>query len=365
MSRLVRKEIKAHNPNWVAKRMTKLVRKYYPGATISRPFVKTLADDPKNASFTLVKLVALDLYFRELGHSLKDEPIFEKRGLLECMVEPRRVTFMMGTKPRDEARTHDVSRWDTLSLAAVLSGGHATANEEGGKLDSEIEDVVLRERVDQSKFLSERWYQLLEHDEHSVVAFGSPHACLASEVMLARMFGVEPFSPPSLNFSGQTPFPFYFAWPKKYWNAPFSSFALDWRTLQNGELRDRLENDKSWAFILDNRPHYVDIQGAEWPMYGIVAAQRRTRKNVWVVLCGITGPATYAAAKLIGGLEVELPSPVNGRPGDVVWLPYLASTVDTASELKSDTEDGTRGDTRQVTAFKPLGEPRIFSPPRH
>jgi hypothetical protein len=354
LSRLVKQELKSHSANWIAARMTEEVRKVHSGVTIHGRFIKALANDPYSVSFTIYKLVALDLYFRGKGHSLKDEPIFEKRGLLECLIEPRTVTFLLGAKPRVAVRTHDVSRWDTRCLADVISGALGKVSEEGGRLDSEIEDVVLRGKVDQAEFQRERWYNLVERDKHSLVALGSPHACLASEVMLARMLGVTPFSPPSLDLAGRKLFSFCFAWPQKYWARPSSSFALDWRKLSRGELRTRLQHSRSWAFVLDGTIHYMDIKGDQWTMYGIVAAQRRKGNNVWVVLSGITGPATLAAARLLRDIEAELPWPAQGRHGDVLWLPYKAT-------ITTDASRDNRGDMRQVTAVEAMGEPRIVS----
>src|SRR5207253_1342904 len=62
--------------------------------------------------------------------------------------------------------------------------------------------------------LEQEWVKLIneERSQNSLVAYGSPRVNHASELMLAKMFRVTPFS--SLIANGEVNrVPFYFSWP--------------------------------------------------------------------------------------------------------------------------------------------------------
>ena len=162
---------------------------------VNRKTLAKIRDEPQKVGLTWNILVALNTYFKKRGQGLQQLPILETRGVLEVLIDAPRVVFMLGAKPRPQERRTDIIRWDTRSLAELLT--------RASKLDVhrefDIEDVLWRSPVDPGAIKSEQWYRVLEDDQASVISIGSPLAALSSEVMLARMFNVEPFTTPRFN----------------------------------------------------------------------------------------------------------------------------------------------------------------------
>jgi len=108
---------------------------------------KTLArirDEPQKVSLTWSILVALNTYFKKRGQGLQQVPILETRGVLEVLMEAPRVVFMLGAKPRPQERRTDIIRWDTRSLAELLT----RASKVDIHREFDIEDVLWRSPVD-------------------------------------------------------------------------------------------------------------------------------------------------------------------------------------------------------------------------
>jgi hypothetical protein len=312
--------------------------------------LKNIVENPEGVSFTLDLLKALDIYFTPRGESLRDKPIFEKRSVLECLVETRKVTFLLGAKPLREARRNDLSRWDTRSLAHLLS----EACKFDLRIEYDIEDVLLKKPMDARRAESEKWHALLEDNERSVVAIGSPAACLASEMMLAEMFGAVPFQTPPLGLPARERKPFYFSWPPAITPAHQSAFALTWNGLQgyDASKASLVRRNQAAAFVLGSEVYTVPTKGTRWEMYGVIAAQRRSAGNVWLVISGLTGPATYAAAQMVKHASFELPQ---GRDdhGPVLWQPVKSTIV-------ADTGSSQLGDNRAVRSAKFMDKAQVW-----
>jgi hypothetical protein len=336
--------------NRLAELVNEANRKAGTNCSVDRRTLRKIRDEPQNVGLTYNTLVALNTYYKDKdrGLSLQHLPILETRGVLEVLVDSPRLVFMLGAKPRPEERRTDLSWWDVRSLAGLLT--------QASKLDIhhkfEMEDVLWRCPVDPSALKSERWYRFLEDDQVSVVSIGSPLAALSSEVMLARMFGVQPFVTPRFKTGRQVPF--FFVWLRKLARNFPSAFGLTWRELQTdyGGLARRVKTNHATAFILDGRPHAVPAQGNAWTMYGIIAAQRRPAGNVWLVVSGLAGPATHAAATLVNQITAELPG-VKGQPSSVLWVPVMV-------KIKTGEASPLSGDIREVVHAEFDGEPRIW-----
>jgi hypothetical protein len=315
---------------------------------VNRKTLAKIRDEPQKVGLTYNILVALNTYFRKRGKGLQQLPILETSGVLEVLVESPRLVFMLGARPRLELRQTEISRWDTRSLAELLT--------QASKLDIhrefDIEDVLWRSPVDPEAIMAERWYRFLEDDQASVVSIGSPLAALSSEVMLARMFGVDPFVTPQFKTGKQVPF--FFVWlPKVARHFP-SAFALSWRELQtdHAEIAAQVKGNKASAFILEGTPHVVLAEGNSWTTYGIIAAQRRAAGNVWMVVSGLAGPATHAAAMMVKEIASELPWG-KGQPSKVLWVPVKV-------KIKAGEKAPLSGDIREIVKADFDGEPRIW-----
>ncbi len=147
-------------------------------------------------------------------------------------MDAQRVVFMLGARPRPEERRNDISLWDTKSQAELLT--------QASRLDVhrefDIEPVLWRTPIDPAAIHRERCHRILEEDQASVISIGSPLASLSSEVMLARMFGVEQFKGHAFDPADSA---VSFVWLPKSIQHFCSSFALTWRELHVNTLRWR------------------------------------------------------------------------------------------------------------------------------
>jgi hypothetical protein len=81
-------------------------------------------------------------------------------------------------------------------------------------------------------------------------------------------------------------------------------------------------------------------------MFATVVAQRRKEGQIWVVISGISGPATMAASMILDRIEAALPTSVKEH-GKVMWgvvktqvitkkTPQTGSTVGDYRDLPKD-----------------------------
>lgn len=315
---------------------------------VNRRMLAKIRDKPEKVGLTLNVLVALNTYYRKRGLGLQQLPILETRGVLEPLMDSHRVVFMLGAKPRPEERRNDISLWDTMSQAELLT--QASRLDVQRKFD--IEPVLWRTPIDPAAIHSERWHRILEEDQASVISIGSPLASLSSEVMLARMFGVEQFKLPRFRAGKQVPF--FFVWLPKSIQHFCSAFALTWRELhsEHASIATRVKRNQTAAFILEGKPHVVPSEGKAWTMYGIIAAQRRAAGNVWLVVSGLTGPATYGVTTMVKEISAELPWS-KGKHSKVLWVPVKV-------KIKAGKTAPWSGDTREIVEAVFDGEPRLW-----
>jgi hypothetical protein len=332
--------------NRLAELINEANRKAGTGCLVNRKILAKIRDEPQKVGLTWNILVALNTYFQKRGQGLQQLPILETRGVFEVLLDSPRVVFMLGAKPRPEERRTDVSLWDVRSLADLLT----QASRVDIHREFDIEHVLWRSPVDATAIHAERWHRVLEEDQASVISIGSPLAALSSEVMLARMFGVPPFATPKFKTGKQVPF--FFVWLPKLARGFRSAFGLTWRELQSDHdpIASRVKHNQATAVFLGDRPHVTPAEGDTWTMYGIIAAQRRAAGNVWLVVSGLAGPATNAAASMVKEITAELPWS-RGKPSKVLWVPVRV-------EIKAGERSSLHGDIREVVKATFDGEPR-------
>jgi hypothetical protein len=316
--------------------------------SVSDRMLKKIRDTPEKVGLSWSILVALHTYFKKHGGSLQHLPILETRGVMEVLVDASRLVFLLGAKPRPEERRTDLSRWDTRSHTELLT----QASLAGIHRKFDTEDVLWRSPVDPVGVRSESWCRVLDEDQASVISIGSPLAALSSEVMLARMFGVQPFETP--HFKTGRPVPFFFVWRPSLAKDFHSAFGLAPAALQadHPELAARVVRNQSTAFILEGTPHESPIEAQSWTMHGIIAAQRRAAGNVWLVVSGLAGPATYGAAIMVKQIVTELPWAAKG-PSQVLWVPVKV-------HIRAGKPKPLDGDIREVDGAEFDGSPRTW-----
>ena len=169
--------------------------------------------------------------------------------------------------------------------------------------------------------------------------------------MLASMFGMEPFKRPQEPYEQQLPF--RFVWSNKQCEELPSAFALSETVLPK---RPRDEPPPPWrtlALKLDDKYHQITRDKRPWETFGVVVAQRRRTGQVWVVITGVNGPGTLAAARLVHSITNALPDGDIGQHGPVLWA-AVRGRVDVAERR--------RGDPRVLIDQGLLARPRIWHP---
>jgi hypothetical protein len=339
------------NPHRLAEKINVLNRDAGLRCRVNRRTLIKIRDYPDQVSFTLDILKALNTYFASCGESLQDKPIFEKRNVLDVVASSARVYFLLGAKPHHAERSNDISRWDDLAMAELLTA----VSRLSPRLEYLIEHVIWRWPVTAEALAEDRFQAALNDDHASVISIGSPLASLSSEIMLAKMFGVEAFTTPGFGPCGPS-LPFYFAWRPQVAKRFRSAFALTSRELlaQDRKLAAQVEEGRLSCFFSGRRRYLVPTKEKSWTMPGVIAAQRRAAGNVWMVLAGIAGPATLAAAELAKRIACELPWR-EGADSEVLWIPVKA-------KVKIDGADKISADTRRVCSVDFAGDPMIHAP---
>jgi hypothetical protein len=241
-----------------------------------------------------------------------------------------------------------ISHWDLRSVTVLLQGLYGFAS--ASRLQVELAEVPLRQKPNAGKLRRSNWWRLADApaSKQSLIAIGSPKACHAAELMLAKMFDCAPFAGPS----HPQQCPFSFLWTKSQLDQVPSSFARVFEPKKKPP-----PGFTSLALRFGDDSFVVPYDKRRWHDYGVIAAQRRPPQGaIWLVCAGLSGPATFAAAQLFAQEHLELP-PIDSSSGcsQVVCRAVKAEIV----------RDNRReeGDHRRVVAAEFFGDPAIWSPP--
>lgn len=324
---------------------------------IDRRKLKRIAEG-KDASLTIRELRRLDEYLQSFGRGLAR--VFSPRGVVRLLAEHGDVLFISGSQPDEKNRRIDFSRWDVRTLREVLQSLNAT----GLGCHFRIEDVIHRAEAEKAfgrnctVDRNEEWYHCLEDDGPSVVCLGSSKACHASEVMLARMAGLEEF----VEAESLDDVPFAFIWADDDARAAshIGAFRRTVASLPDEvagvvELRETIADRDRHAcgFYDGERVRTVDRKPKEWDTYAAIAVQRRPGNQYWCVLAGATGPATLGAAMVLPNLIAELDADPASRLSKLVWAPVTV-------RVQSGEDLGYRCDERRIIGKPELEAPRVW-----
>jgi len=255
------------------------------------------------------------------------------------------VTFLLGSRPVGETRL-SLDNWDVRAMTEILRG----VSRFGPTEEFDIRDVVLHERLKDARHsvISGDWIKLLANDGPSLVVLGSGRASHAFNLVLSTMFATTPL----VDGPGKQKLPFHFIWPDRLKHVFPSSFRYTARELAK-------VNPKAAALIHNKEASALEIQGTVYldrvkqkagqQSYGVCVAQRRPGGQIWLVLAGVTGPATFAAAKVADGLPLNLYPEGPGKASRVYWTPVRASV---------------RRDEARVAETVLVSEPEPMSPPQ-
>lgn len=255
-------------------------------------------------TLSLRELRALDRYLEPYGQGLATRPLFLRPNLIEALAREKNVTFLLGSRAMREWYRVDFSHWDVLAMAEIQRRVNALAPE----VRFDIKEVRFEpERLRLPGAAEEgEWVQQLRPEGPSIVCLASSAANPATEAILCRFFGERPYQPEPLEHRRKLPF--HFVWSKRH---PIrSSFQLDPADIARKapDEADQLGREDTSGIVYGNEV-LVDKLTAQRSgrSLGLCAAQRQSNGRIWLVLAGVTGQATYAAACLTGEINVELP----------------------------------------------------------
>ena len=296
-------------------------------------WLKGFLNAPRTSNLWLDLLTLLNAYLTSRGYPLDTRPIFSRVGLLNNLAPLKRVVFLLGVRAQKDYR-NDIIAWDARSMARITKD----LNDVDFEGEFTFEEVPFKARPCVDDVRGQEWFHQLGQSETALISIGSPRANLASEFLLAQMFGREPFHAPNFDNGRPAGLPFAFAWPPVASEHIESCCAISEQELQR--LKEpwarAVASEKASALLInapstragarpDSTPasSWISVprvppKSQAWDMYATVVAQRRDKGQIWVVLCGISGPATHAAAIQLKNIAEALPSVERGH-GEVMW----------------------------------------------
>jgi hypothetical protein len=191
--------------------------------------------------------------------------------------------------------------------------------------------------------------RLLGESGPSIVCVGSSRACYGAEAMLAEMLGARAFE----DSAGQdVDIPFRFVWTPEDGADFHSCVALspDQLACLDPEIARDVVSGKAWAFEMGGV-----VYRAERPAggcrrvlktYGVVAVQRRASGQIWMVIAGLSGAGTFAAARAVYNIPNKIPDTPLGEHS-----PVQLTIVE--ANIRLDGQRATLGDGTQATVHIP------------
>ena len=226
-----------------------------------------------------------------------------------------------------------------------------------------IEEVPHRPADNQTAEIEEVGKRFEAAD--SAICVGSPNASDLATLTLGKMFGLaNPFaSTPMVSDPRELPLPFYFVFSRGSGNGHEADhrtqFAVNteqlagW-TLPDTDLVDQIEHGKAQAMIINGQVLPARYNSREERRdYGIVAIQRRSKTALSVVIAGLSGPGTYAAASVFCDMADEIRARDGAFP---TFYAVVEATVKRNPRLNV-------GDDREAGEFRLLGTPSSWPPP--
>jgi hypothetical protein len=307
-----------------------------------------------NMSLTLMEMENLNAFLLSL-HLPGLEALFRTQSLAAAIAQIGTVRFSLGFKPElatenQHAQTW-ISHWDVQSFNALAQGLYPDAPP---KLEVLI-DKVLLEQYDSSgdnwlSTLQRRpWYSTLldQAQRHSIIAVGSPKACHITECLLAMMFGVRGFEP---NESVRD-LPFRFEYSPRLMKSRPSAFAVAAETAPPlGAGFD------TYALEFGPERYDVEFDKRSWNDFGVIVSQRRAGGHVWTVVAGLSGPATFAAAKMAAAVQHDFSERVDSEGNSPVYCRAVKAKVE------RDPDGCLGGDDRVVRTMDFASDPIIWPP---
>ena len=291
---------------------------------VDRRKLKKIIEGDEDLVLSITELHALDRYLEPFGDGLAYNSLFLRANVLQTIADAGKpVTFFLGSKPVEDSRLN-LDHWDVKALAEIQRGVSNFAPD----VRFDIRDVLLHDDLKHARRSANtgKWTALLDDDQGpSLVCLGSSRATHASEVLLSKMFDITPFKDsPEANAK----LPFHFVWPPDLDHVFPSAFRYSPSDLVPLDPKAaKIVQEKGASALEMGGEIYLDRhkQRKSSESYGVCVAQRRPGGQVWIVLAGVTGPATYAAARLAGDLALNLRPTRPGESCPPYWTAVRAN----------------------------------------
>jgi hypothetical protein len=287
----------------------------------SRRKLKSIVDNDPKLVLSIGELRGLDVYLERFGHGLAYDPLFEKPEVMRSLAEFGPLHFMLGSKldPGDRFRTN-ISHWDLLALNRIQTGVMSFSQ----NVHIDIQEVQMRKEVDAARddLDDEALNNIFGDRGPSVVCLGSIRGNQMAEWMLCGMAGLSPFQQDQPAGSPNLPFQFLWDRSREYvLPSPFHLYGEDANDDDPVAGTAVLEKRAS-GFRFDGRYVIDELSQAntrEGYTYALCAAQRREHGQIWLLVAGLTGPATFAASKWVHKMPAALDDNRNGGRSRVFW----------------------------------------------
>jgi hypothetical protein len=316
------------------------------GITVDRRKISDIMNG-RHVTLSTRELTALDNWLAPMGYGLSDKPFFEKDSMLDALGASGQLWFLLRSYPFK--RINVISQWDMQAIVEIIRGIYPYHN----NVQFDFREFLLRNRSGLKKEQSKKWQDIVEAKKASLCSIGSTRTSMTTEFMLSHMFKILPFNRPPFEL------PFRFIFPANgrevtQFTSAFSASGLDTLKMDR-DVQAVLSHEHNSGFqVKGEKTIAIDRRLKRYTELGIVAAQRRSRGRVWLVVAGLSAPSTFAAAKalrtkIITSLDSELVK-VNST---VVWV---------AVEADVETWDGVEGDNREVTDVRVHTGPQYWNP---
>lgn len=302
---------------------------------VDRRKLAVIVKGSRELVFTSRELRAIDVYLEPFGEGLSTQPLFEKPNLIQTLAGSRTTTFLLGSRPGEEGV--NFPHWDVLAMAEIQRRLTAlqmpvTVSIRDVPMPPNDESAALHESVDVED--EERWAGLFGEPGIALVCMGSNRTMPASGRMLGSMFDLE-------HLPEEVELPFRFVW-SEHLVAGTSRFRMPVSELEAlgsesaAAAAEAVRAGQGSALVLSDRVLLDTLTGRRKGRgYGVCVAQRRANGAVWLLLAGVSGPATYATARIAHRLSMRLGDPRRGAASPV-WWSVVAAEVPESHEGRID-----------------------------
>jgi hypothetical protein len=327
--------------------------------TIDRRKLKRLAHHDRSVTLSIIEYEALDAYLERFGEGLTRRAFFKSSSLVQELAKSLDAAMILPSHLGDEGPV--MSYWDWQAMAEI----QRTVNLYSNTITFDQVDVQRSAETDKAGPGYGKWKHLFKDTgPSSLICIGSPRSNRATERALNDMFKPKP--KPADRWDN-LPFSFVFL-TEKGSSGLKSAFSRPVQELGGAheELAAQVRDRKGWGLIAgeksflseaavrNNRVSGSSVLHKKIRSIGVIAAQREEHR-LKVVVAGLTGPGTLAAAWSLRAMSGTLPQQGDPHENAVLWC---------VVETMVDTTRITYGGAPVLEAHRFVVDPTLWDPQR-